>query len=161
MEPALIIAAIAGGALMKALEPLWRYNKTAHGTNIYTISAALNVLHYFRYWEHARELSGAPITSVYRSPAVNKAVGGVDNSDHVKGLACDFAPANGKLWSTAKALKQATESGALGNVRQFIVESYKNCIHLGYFEPGKSGKTEYLEQYAAGQHRPLSFEGKS
>jgi len=37
-------------------------------------------------------LNNAPITatSVYRSPAVNRAVGGSIDSDHMKFLACDF-----------------------------------------------------------------------
>lgn len=42
--------------------------------------------------EKVRALFGAPITvsSAYRNKAVNKAVGGVVNSDHAQGLACDF-----------------------------------------------------------------------
>lgn len=39
-----------------------------------------------------RDLLGVPVhvTSAYRSPQVNKAVGGVVNSYHLKGLACDI-----------------------------------------------------------------------
>lgn len=42
--------------------------------------------------ERVRALFGAPvlISSGYRNRAVNKAVGGVPNSDHALGLACDF-----------------------------------------------------------------------
>jgi len=40
----------------------------------------------------AREVAGTPfiITSGYRSPSHNKKVGGVKNSSHTKGYACDI-----------------------------------------------------------------------
>ncbi|MGC1331824.1 D-Ala-D-Ala carboxypeptidase family metallohydrolase, partial [Pseudomonas sp.] len=42
--------------------------------------------------EGARELVGAPllISSGYRCPALNRLIGGADNSAHVQGLAADF-----------------------------------------------------------------------
>ena len=36
------------------------------------------------------------VSSGYRSPELNKAVGGVKNSAHVAGYAADIVPANGK-----------------------------------------------------------------
>lgn len=44
------------------------------------------------FLEAVRSLWGRPITviSAYRSPAVNRAVGGVATSDHANGLAADF-----------------------------------------------------------------------
>lgn len=36
------------------------------------------------------------VTSGYRSQAVNKAVGGVNNSEHLLGYAVDIVPSNGK-----------------------------------------------------------------
>jgi hypothetical protein len=161
MVPEIIIAAMAGGALVKALEPLQDFAKTSQPMgNRYTVAAALHVLAHYRHWLRARDLIGARITSAYRSPEINQAVGGVANSDHVQGLACDFVPPTSQLWAAAKKMHDAVQSGALGPVRQFIVETYKSVLHLGYYPPGKSGPTEYLEQYAAGQHRKLSFEGK-
>lgn len=46
-----------------------------------------------------RESWGGPIkiTSGYRSKALNKAVGGVENSLHMKGLAVDLVPVNGNF----------------------------------------------------------------
>ncbi|MGV8867628.1 MAG: D-Ala-D-Ala carboxypeptidase family metallohydrolase [Janthinobacterium svalbardensis] len=46
--------------------------------------------------EQVRALVGAPIaiSSGYRSPALNKAVGGAANSAHVLGLAADISTAN-------------------------------------------------------------------
>ena len=42
--------------------------------------------------DEVRELLGHPviITSGYRSEALNRAIGGVKTSDHIKGLAADF-----------------------------------------------------------------------
>ncbi|MEN9626857.1 MAG: hypothetical protein RJA10_83 [Pseudomonadota bacterium] len=51
------------------------------------------------------------ISSGYRSPALNKAVGGSKNSAHMKGLAVDFtAPRLGTVLQTAKAIASATLS---------------------------------------------------
>lgn len=54
--------------------------------------------------EQVRELVGAPITvsSGYRSPALNRAVGGAASSSHVLGLAADISTA--KLAPRALAL---------------------------------------------------------
>lgn len=57
--------------------------------------------------EEVRALLGHPIrvNSGYRSPAVNKAVGGSATSDHVKGYAVDFVcPAFGDCRQIAKAI---------------------------------------------------------
>ncbi|MCK9629639.1 MAG: D-Ala-D-Ala carboxypeptidase family metallohydrolase [Bacteroidales bacterium] len=154
MDAGIIVGALAGGAILRALQPLARFNMTSKGLNLYTFKAALNVLAHHRFWEHAQQVIGARITSAYRSPGVNKAVGGVATSDHVKGLACDFVP-QGDKQQAVKKLRAACAQGELGPVRQFIWESYKNVIHVGYYEPGKTGGVQYLEQYGPGQHRPL------
>jgi len=46
--------------------------------------------------EPVRALLGAPLVihSGYRSPEVNRAVGGAWDSSHLEGRACDFHPAN-------------------------------------------------------------------
>lgn len=57
--------------------------------------------------EHVRDLLGHPIhvSSGYRNPRVNKAVGGVPNSDHALGWACDFeCPAFGTPYDTTAFL---------------------------------------------------------
>lgn len=45
-----------------------------------------------KYMEVVRKMGHGPITitSGYRSPAVNRLVGGVPDSDHALGHACDF-----------------------------------------------------------------------
>jgi putative chitinase len=58
--------------------------------------------------EMVRALLGHAITvnSGYRSPAVNKKVGGVASSDHVKGMAVDFVcPEFGDCYAIAKAIE--------------------------------------------------------
>lgn len=61
--------------------------------------------------EHVRGvLGGKPIIvhSGYRSPAVNKGVGGSDTSAHRFGLACDFiCPAFGTPLQVARAIRDA------------------------------------------------------
>jgi len=57
--------------------------------------------------EEVRSLLGVPITitSGYRSPKLNRAVGGVQSSEHCSGLACDFiAPKFGKPSDICKAI---------------------------------------------------------
>jgi zinc D-Ala-D-Ala carboxypeptidase len=51
-----------------------------------------------RRLDEARELAGVPfrITSGYRSPSANAAVGGVGNSAHGRGLAVDIACAGSR-----------------------------------------------------------------
>lgn len=57
---------------------------SAHLANLKTTAARME--------EVRRLLGGKPIrvTSAYRNPAVNRAVGGVSNSDHALGWAVDF-----------------------------------------------------------------------
>ena len=57
--------------------------------------------------------SAIRVTSWYRPPAVNRAVGGVSNSQHITGNAVDIVPANGKLLEFERWLDQHW-SGALG-----------------------------------------------
>ena len=71
-----------------------------------------------------RDAWGQPIviTSGYRCPALNKAVGGVKNSQHVLGQAADIKAANpadnGKLFACIRKLIQAKKL----NVGQLIWE---------------------------------------
>lgn len=53
-----------------------------------------NVTRMAAFMEEVRHILGVPlrVTSWYRSPAVNKAVGGVSSSAHQLGLAVDFQP---------------------------------------------------------------------
>lgn len=82
--------------------------------------------------ERVRALLGVPITvtSAYRSPEVNKAVGGRTSSDHCKGMAADIvAPRFGAPHAVAAAI--APHVSALG-VGQLILEGIqgKQWVHL-------------------------------
>ena len=76
----------------------------------------------------ARERLGIPITvnSGYRCPAHNKAVGGVKNSQHLKGEAADITCADNKR--LAEIIEQ------LGNFDQLIV--YPTFLHVSYKRQG-------------------------
>lgn len=79
---------------------------------------------------------GAPairVSSGYRSPELNKAVGGVKTSAHVLGYAADIVPVNGKQdeFETFMAEMFAKKGYAYD---QIIVEKSKSArwVHVGY-----------------------------
>lgn len=81
--------------------------------------------------EEVRSLLGHPIiiTSGYRSPALNRAVGGSTKSDHSHGLAADFhCPGFGSVQEVCLAIEN---SGI--NFDQLIFEqgSRSDWVHLG------------------------------
>lgn len=79
------------------------------------------------------------ISSGYRSPALNKAVGGSKNSAHMSGLAVDFtAPRFGTVLQTAKAV------AACGVDFDQVIYEYGDWVHLGVAAPGAQGKKELL-----------------
>lgn len=75
--------------------------------------------------DDAREAAGVPfvITSGYRDPEHNKAVGGVKDSAHAKGLAVDIRAPNDQIGKII-----AMGLGAAGFSRRFI--SYSGHIHV-------------------------------
>lgn len=76
--------------------------------------------------QRIRDTLGHPIivTSAYRAPAVNRAVGGVTSSDHVKGQAADIlVPGYGTPYQVAKALAPLVSVLGIG---QLILEGFKN-----------------------------------
>lgn len=73
------------------------------------------------------------ITSGYRSPELNKAVGGVKNSAHVAGYAADLQPVNGKQTEFERFM--ANEFSKMGySYDQIIVERSKTSrwVHVAY-----------------------------
>lgn len=83
-----------------------------------------------------REAYGKPIivTSGYRSPMLNKAVGGVATSQHCKGQAADIVPKNKKdmkkLWQLAQ---QLTDFDQLINEKP-DKKGVPSWIHISYSE---------------------------
>ncbi|WP_101048665.1 D-Ala-D-Ala carboxypeptidase family metallohydrolase [Macromonas nakdongensis] len=67
--------------------------------------------------------SAVVVTSGYRAPAVNKAVGGVTSSDHARGQAADIVvPGYGTPYQVAKALAPLVSVLGIG---QLILEGVK------------------------------------
>ena len=79
--------------------------------------------------ELVRTLLGAPIiiSSGYRSPALNKAVGGAANSQHLTGEAVDFTcPGFGTPAQVASAIKWSTIP--FGQV----IEEFSRWVHISF-----------------------------
>ena len=79
------------------------------------------------------------VSSGFRSPALNAAIGGSSTSAHMQGLAVDFiAPTYGTVLQTAKA---AAEAGL--EFDQIIFE-YGRWVHLGLAPAGRTPRRELL-----------------
>lgn len=80
-----------------------------------------------------REIWGKPIyvNSGYRSPALNKAVGGVSNSQHMKGQAADIT--TGNTASNRKLFALIRDDGF--DFDQLIDEADGTWIHVSYVSP--------------------------
>ncbi|MGA2966082.1 MAG: D-Ala-D-Ala carboxypeptidase family metallohydrolase [Terriglobales bacterium] len=106
-------------------------------TNLKLMAASME-----RIWA----LLGEPIVvhSGYRSPQVNKAVGGVATSAHCHGLACDFvSPAFGRPAEVAIAILRTDI-----NYDQLILEY--GWIHVGLAQEGVSPRREALTKRSPG-----------
>lgn len=82
---------------------------------------------------HRIENPAIRVTSGYRSPELNKAVGGVKTSAHVDGYAADLQPANGKQNEFERFM--ANEFSKMGYAYdQIIVERSKTSrwVHVAY-----------------------------
>ena len=74
---------------------LGEFTKSGSHPNIYNVpthEAIANLKHLCKWLEVLRERSGGPIVinSGYRSPQLNRAVGGASNSNHLTGCAADI-----------------------------------------------------------------------
>ena len=88
-----------------------------------------------------RDGLGQPVivTSGYRSPEVNAAVGGSKTSAHCHGLAADFTcPGYGNPLAVAKAIL------ASGIEFDQLIHEYGAWVHIGFAEPGKPSRKQIL-----------------
>ena len=92
--------------------------------------------------EPLRDKIGKPIIidSAFRSAAVNRAVGGVSNSQHILGQAADIYSSVQISWLW-NALKSLVHNGSL-NLGQCIWYRNKHFIHVSL--PTKTYKNEFI-----------------
>ena len=82
---------------------------------------------------HDLGTSAIRVTSGYRSPELNKAVGGVKTSAHIEGYAADLQPVNGKQTEFERFM--ANEFSKKGYAfDQIIIEKSNTSrwVHVGY-----------------------------
>lgn len=103
--------------------------------------------------DKVREIYGAPIivSSGYRCPILNKAVGGVDNSAHLTGYAADLIPAKG---GSLRGIFEACIR--FGNFDQLIIEEkgLSKWVHISY--SGNSKKRREILAYKNGIYTDIS-----
>jgi hypothetical protein len=103
-----------------------------------------NLKHLAGELQIVRDLYGKamPVTSGYRCPVVNKAVGGVNNSAHAKGLAADIntgsKAGNMILFNLVADLVEKKKL----SIDQLINEYDYSWIHFGY----RQNRSEYRNQ---------------
>lgn len=93
--------------------------------------------------EEVRLLLGGPllISSGYRTPTLNAAVGGSPHSAHMRGLAADFiCPTFGSPYAVAKAIML---SPTMERVDQLIYE-FGRWVHLAVAEDGVVARQKVL-----------------
>lgn len=83
--------------------------------------------------EHSLGTPAIRVSSGYRSPELNKAVGGVKNSAHVLGYAADLIPVNGMQDEFEKFMSEVFSKKGYA-YDQIIIEWSKTSrwIHVGY-----------------------------
>lgn len=93
-------------------------DNTPNGPALYQLTKLAEML------ERVREKLGMPIivTSAYRAPAVNKAVGGRTSSDHIRGMAADIVVLGMSAHALAKAIEPHMAEYGIG---QLILEGIK------------------------------------
>ena len=104
----------------------------AHLNNLKRLATAL---------EQVQRLMQHPLTinSAYRSPAVNRLVGGVPGSRHALGLAADFVcPAFGTPLEVARAI------AASPLVFDQLIHEYGRWVHFGLAPPGEFERRQLL-----------------
>lgn len=92
-----------------------------------------NIIKTTKGFGEIRDKWGSPIviTSGYRPPAVNRTIGGASRSQHLFGLALDFYPAQGSLYSLLEVVKSSSVVGVgLGMKKGFLHVDYRNSSRV-------------------------------
>jgi len=82
--------------------------------------------------DRIRELCNAAIrpSSVFRNPKVNELAGGSENSDHMKGQACDFLPIG---WTVRDTMKVIIANNI---VFDQLIDEFGAWVHISVREKG-------------------------
>lgn len=102
-----------------------------------------NILNTATHMEIVRAIlgrNGIKINSWYRSPLVNKRVGGVPTSEHAEGRAVDFTCA--KFGTPRKICETLIHYAHILNYNQLIDEG--TWVHISFPPEGSVGKKEVL-----------------
>jgi zinc D-Ala-D-Ala carboxypeptidase len=102
--------------------------------------------------ELVRYALGCPVivTSGYRSPEVNRNVGGASTSMHVQGLAADFiAPGFGTPYQVCQKL-MSVEAVRFDQ----LIHEFGRWCHLGLAVTGKEPRLQALSIFTAGRYLP-------
>ena len=127
-------------------------NTPSHGSEVYA-----NLVRLASMLQRIRDYVGQPIiiNSGYRSPAVNKAVGGANNSSHMYGLAADI-----RVSSTLKKISPLELAHLIDNsgveFDKLIIEPA--WVHIQVHKPGD--QSNYRIMYAIFNNgKPSYFDG--
>lgn len=108
--------------------------------NTPTAAALVNLPRTAQMLENVRAHLDVPITitSGYRCPALNKAVGGVTSSDHAQGMAADVvAPKFGTPYELAKKLAPHIDALGIGQII-YEVSGKSQWVHLSARVPDRT-----------------------
>lgn len=108
--------------------------------NTPTDGALVNLPRTAQMLESVRAHLGVPITitSGYRCPALNRAVGGATSSDHAQGMAADVvAPKFGTPYELAKALAPHIDALGIGQII-YEVSGKSQWVHLSVRVPDRT-----------------------
>lgn len=91
-----------------------------------------------------REFLNSPlvVTNAYRHPVVNKLVGGVSTSAHIRGLAADVYPTKITIAEAFEKLK----SKNFPFIDQCILYKNRGFIHIGFTERNNEPRKMYFEK---------------
>lgn len=94
------------------------------------------------------------VSSAYRSPELNRAIGGAAKSQHVEGLACDFTCSGfGGTWNVCSAIIEA------GLKFDQLIHEYDHWVHISFVPSGGRSETLFINRDSGG-YRKAHFDGK-